>query len=184
MNRRKARDFILLTCAVRSNRKAIGRLRQVALDTVKTMGVEVNHQQLELVLNEALTNALIYGNLKVPGDLRESKGDDLFWKMVEQREQDGSFNTREIALRMECHEDRLVLIVTDEGDGFDWKGFVNSMDGASDDTAGPDTIASHGRGLLILRNYVDDLRWNEKGNEVSFAINFSPREETMGGFHG
>jgi anti-sigma regulatory factor (Ser/Thr protein kinase) len=184
MNRRKANDFILLTCAVRSNRKAIGRLRQVALDTVKTMGVEVNHQQLELVLNEALTNALIYGNLKVPGDLRESKGDDLFWKMVEQREQDGSFNTREIALRMECHEDRLVLIVTDEGDGFDWKGFVNSMDGASDDTAGPDTIASHGRGLLILRNYVDDLRWNEKGNEVSFAINFSPREETMGGFHG
>ena len=174
MNRRKAKDFILLTCAVRSNRKAIGRLRQVALDTVKTMGVEVNHQQLELVLNEALTNALIYGNLKIPGDLREAEGDDLFWEMVEQREQEESFNTKEIDLRMECLEDRLVLTVRDEGDGFDWKGLVSSMDRASDETAGPDALASHGRGLLILRSYVDDLQWNEKGNEVSFAMKFSP----------
>ena len=174
MNRRKAKDFILLTCAVRSNRKAIGRLRQVALDTVKTMGVEVNHQQLELVLNEALTNDLIYGNLKIPGDLSEAEGDDLFWEMVEQREQEESFNTKEIDLRMECLEDRLVLTVRDEGDGFDWKGLVSSMDRASDETAGPDALASHGRGLLILRSYVDDLQWNEKGNEVSFAMKFSP----------
>ena len=182
MNRRKANDFILLTCAVRSNRKAIGRLRQVALDTVKTMEVEVNHQQLEIAFNEALTNALIYGNLKIPGDLRESKGDDAFWEMVKRREQDESFNTREITLRMEYHEDRLVLTVRDEGDGFDWKGLVSSMDKARDETAGPDTLASHGRGLLILRNYVDDLQWNEKGNEVSFAMKLSPREEAAGGF--
>ncbi len=176
------KSFVLLTCAVRSNREAIGKLRQVALDTVKTMGVEVNQQQLELALNEVLTNALIYGNLSIPDDLRASKGDDVFWEMVEQREQDESLNSKEIALRMECREDRLLLIVRDEGDGFDWKGLMDAMDVAKDGMADHDKLATHGRGLFIVRNYVDDLQWNEQGNEVSFAIKFSPSERAVKGF--
>jgi CRP-like cAMP-binding protein len=30
--------------------------------------------------------------------------------------------------------------------------------------------ALHGRGILIARNYLSDMKYNEKGNEVSFEI--------------
>ena len=176
MGERPYKTLKMVSYVVSSTREAIGKVREAALDVIKRMGVAVNLKDLELVLNETLTNALLYGNLGIPSDLRESRGVDAFWKTVAEREQDSQFHSKEIVLRMECLEDRLLLAVRDQGEGFDWKGLMRrAID--EDKDAGADhsqRLATHGRGLFIVRHYVDELTWNEKGNEVRFAIRFSP----------
>lgn len=164
-----------ITYTIPSRREAVRDLCRVAVETVKRMHMAIDYQELELVLNETLTNALLYGNLRMPGDLRESRGEDVFWKTVDQREQDSEFHSKEIVLRMECLEDGLLLAVRDQGDGFDWKGLMSAMDADKDAGANHSRLlATHGRGLFIVRHYVDELAWNEKGNEVRFAMKFSP----------
>jgi anti-sigma regulatory factor (Ser/Thr protein kinase) len=176
MGKRPLKTLKMVSYVVSSTREAIGNVRESALEVIRRMGVAVNLKDLELVLNETLTNALLYGNLRIPSDLRESRGVDAFWKTVTEREQDREFHTKEIVLRIECLEDRLLLTVSDQGEGFDWKGFMRAM--AEDKEAGANQsqrLATHGRGLFIVRHYADEIAWNEKGNEVRFTIRFSPK---------
>jgi anti-sigma regulatory factor (Ser/Thr protein kinase) len=161
--------FISITYEVFSQREAIKGLCEIAVDTIKKMGVEIDSHELKLALMEALTNALFYGSLEIPSELRGSKGEETFWQMVSQRERDKTYLSRKIILRMECLKDGLRCMVTDPGEGFDWRGHKNSMN--------LENIESyHKRGLLIIKNCVDELDWNEKGNELTFTMKFAPKD--------
>jgi anti-sigma regulatory factor (Ser/Thr protein kinase) len=52
--------------------------------------------------------------------------------------------------------------IIDEGNGFDWKSLP-------DPTEPSYLLAEHGRGVLLARLAVDELSYNEIGNEVTFT---------------
>ena len=148
---------------VMSHRNEIRCLSEVVIKEIETMGVEANFQQLELVLLEALTNALLYGNLAVSSQVRDTEGEDTFWQLVEERETDSKFGSRKIVLEVDCIGGELRFKIRDQGAGFDWRSYPKSTDTRDEESC-------HDRGILLIQNYVDALVWNDKGNEITFSI--------------
>jgi anti-sigma regulatory factor (Ser/Thr protein kinase) len=165
---------------VTSHRNEIRSLSEVVVKEIETMGVESNFHQLELVLLEALTNALLYGNLEVPSKVRDTEGEDIFWQLVEERERDSNFGSRRIVLEVDCIREELRIKIRDEGAGFDWQNYLKSIDKG-------DVERYHDRGILLIQSYVDELDWNDKGNEITFSIGLGPksiaRREQENGAH-
>jgi len=57
---------------------------------------------------------------------------------------------------------RVTISVEDEGPGFD-------LDSVPDPTAEENLEADHGRGILLMRVYMDEVVYNEKGNRVTLT---------------
>ncbi len=58
---------------------------------------------------------------------------------------------------------RLLIAIQDAGEGFDWRAVWNRS---------PDVSAVHGRGVEILRQYANCVRFNRKGNVVTIVRRF------------
>ncbi len=61
------------------------------------------------------------------------------------------------------------ITVEDEGRGFD-------LDAIPDPTAEENLESDHGRGILLMRVYVDEVKYNEKGNQVTL-VKYLSRDE-------
>jgi anti-sigma regulatory factor (Ser/Thr protein kinase) len=155
--------FLRIVYEAPSRRKAIMSLSESAAFTVEKMGVETDFNRLKLVLMEVLTNALLYGNLDIPSSLRDSQGEDAFWELVKQREEDEAFSSKKIILELECASYEIRCSVKDQGEGFNWREYLRSKDAN-------DMEGYHERGILLILSCVDSLSWNEKGNEIRFTI--------------
>lgn len=90
---------------------------------------------IKLALEEALINAVKHGN-----DCDKSKT---------------------VTIRYDVNECRAVIIVRDQGAGFD-------IDNVPDPTA-PDRLAiPSGRGVMLIRAYMDEVEYRDQGREVCF----------------
>jgi hypothetical protein len=69
---------------------------------------------------------------------------------------------RKIHIEYEIGKEKSTFVIKDDGEGFDWRSRL------SDDTPGVEE--AHGRGIALSKSLVSDLRYNDKGNEVSFDI--------------
>lgn len=161
--RNPCENIVKTAYEIPSNRNAIKEFSEKATKTVENAGVDIDFHQLELILLEALTNALLYGNFQISSETRDDQGEDFFWQLVEEREKDAHFFTRKIVLETDCVEDQLSFTVRDQGEGFDWRNYLESMHTGK-------TERFHDRGILLIQNYADELTWNDKGNEITFAI--------------
>ena len=124
----------------------------------------LNSTQIAMCLGEAINNATIHGNLEVPSALKEESW-DTFHKMVETREKMPQFGTRRI--RVTCHltPQFFSVEVEDEGSGFD----TSSLP----DPRNPENLlAASGRGLFLIRIYMDQVTWNAKGNRIRMVKTF------------
>ena len=123
---------------------------------------------LKIAVVEALTNAILHGNLEVNSSLKESD-DDAFEKLVAIRRQQEPYSSRKVMISLEAETDRFRCKITDEGAGFDQKSVADPRD--LDNLSKPS-----GRGLLLMCSAMDDVIWNETGNEVSMLKCFSNRQ--------
>ncbi len=112
--------------------------------------------------DEALQNALVHGNLEVASALRDS-GDGSFDDLVEQRRTQTPFCDRQIDFTMIVDDEAVTITVTDQGPGFDPE--------AVPDPREPEYCErGHGRGLLMMRAFADEVRYNARGNEVTLVV--------------
>ena len=58
--------------------------------------------------------------------------------------------------------DCLTIVVGDEGDGFD-------PDALPDPLAGENLLRGSGRGVMLMRAYMDKVTFNRRGNRVSMV---------------
>lgn len=70
-----------------------------------------------------------------------------------------------VVLAAEVDDGRLFISVTDSGDGFRYK--VN-CDGAPEDSAV--LYREYGRGLMLVRAFCEEIRYNLKGNSVEVEM--------------
>ena len=71
---------------------------------------------------------------------------------------------------------RLEVNIEDEGPGFD-------LESVPDPTAEENLEADHGRGILLMRVYMDEVAYSERGNRVTlikFLGNAEEEPETVG----
>lgn len=133
---------------------------------------------LQMALMELLTNALEHGNLEI------SYADKTDWmmhgrdmiKLLEERSRLPEFMDRKIYINYYIGKAKSRFVIRDCGNGFDWRKMMAEKSNPElspellIETAGADKEL-HGRGISLSSNLVQNLSYNEKGNEVTFEIN-------------
>lgn len=122
--------------------------------------------RLGIALTEALSNAVIHGNLEVPSSLRD-RGDDSYYDAIASRRAVEPYLSRCVQVKMQFSQSAATFVIRDQGKGFD-RGAV------ADPTAAENIEIPSGRGLLLMRAYTDAVSWNDSGNEVTLTKVLKP----------
>ncbi|KIL99233.1 Pole remodelling regulatory diguanylate cyclase [Paramagnetospirillum magnetotacticum MS-1] len=118
---------------------------------------------LEFIIQEMVTNALLHGNLMVGGvDSDEGGGLDGFGERIEEALADPDRAGRRVQISASLVGDRLELAVEDDGLGFD-------VPGAQFNTRRP-------HGLSLLETMVSDLRIEEGGRRTIATLLIPTRQ--------
>src|SRR3984957_19289228 len=114
-----------------------------------------------VALEEALLNSYYHGNLEISSELRESDH-NAYYELSRQRAREKPYSDRRIYVESLLTDDECRFVIRDEGPGFD----PNSLPDATD----PANLEPPcGRGLLLMRKFMDEIHFNDKGNEVTLV---------------
>ena len=118
-------------------------------------------------LSELLVNAVEHGNLGISYTEKSTLLENNCWEdEVERRLKMPDYRQRRVRVSYQKHIDRLTYLITDEGDGFDWSGFLEI-----DPVRGSD---SHGRGIALARMIsFSKLEYMGNGNQVLATVNLT-----------
>jgi CheY-like chemotaxis protein len=117
-------------------------------------------------LHEAFINAIEHGNLELKSDLRD-RPDGAYQQLSEHRRKHPPFCRRHVYVRARLSRDDAVITIRDEGPGFDPRCLPDPTD--------PENIGKiSGRGLLLIRTFMDEVRFNPSGNEITLIKRRSP----------
>ncbi len=122
--------------------------------------------RIGVALREALINAIHHGNLEVSSDLRE-RGDDSYYERVEERRHLAPYRDRRVSLIARESRTEAVYIIGDDGPGFDPSALPNPTDPAN-------LHKEHGRGLLLIRTFMDEVFHNGRGNQITMIKRREP----------
>jgi anti-sigma regulatory factor (Ser/Thr protein kinase) len=120
--------------------------------------------RITLALHEALTNAVVHGNLEISSDLKE-QGERAFAEAVAARCADPRYAERSVEVRATYDGRWMRWTLTDQGRGFDVQAALKRLD----EDEGLEYRPS-GRGMLMMRSFVDELRWEEGGRRVILGV--------------
>ena len=131
---------------------------------------ETDRLRVRLAVEEALSNALYHGNLEFKSEL-DDLDNDARNVAVSARCSELPFRDRRIYVTSQIDRSQAVFTVRDEGPGFD----PSALLGAAPSI---DMDQSFGRGLLLMQAFMDEVRYNAAGNEVTL-IKRASQEETL-----
>jgi CheY-like chemotaxis protein len=115
--------------------------------------------RVAVALREALVNAIQHGNLEISSGLRE-RDDSEFYRLVEERRQQEPYQDRRVHVFAKESHREAVYVVRDEGPGFDPATLPDPTD--------PTNLEKvSGRGLLLIRTFMDEVHHNKAGNEIT-----------------
>lgn len=112
-----------------------------------------------VALQEALGNALYHGNLEVSSDLRQ-EDEREFYALAEARRAQAPYRDRKLHVHARFERDEATYTIRDEGPGFD----TSTLDRPIEPE---DLMRVGGRGMLPIRTFMDEVRHNEAGNEIT-----------------
>lgn len=130
-------------------------------DELQQMGLcdESEAMQIAMALDEALTNAIVHGNLEISSELREIDFGEAYTNEIEKRRQLKPYSDRHVLVTVHISRHEVRYTIRDEGAGFD----VGSIPDPTDE----ENIGNLcGRGLYLINAFMDEVRHNEMGNEI------------------
>lgn len=128
---------------------------------VQALGLfdETDCLRIGTALDEAILNAYYHGNLEVCSTLRENDHNE-FHKLARKRSQEHPYQNRRIQVVATFDDEEVCFVVRDEGPGF-------CPSSLPDPTSPQYLDRPSGRGLLLMRAFMDDVQFNDTGNEVT-----------------
>jgi CheY-like chemotaxis protein len=117
--------------------------------------------RLGVALEEALLNGVYHGNLEVSSSLKQD-GDDVFNRLAAQRRRQEPYCRRRLHVHVRLDAEQAVFVIRDEGPGFD-------LSTVPDPTDPENLLRPSGRGLLLIRMFMDDIKYNDAGNELTMT---------------
>jgi CheY-like chemotaxis protein len=128
---------------------------------------EMTFIRMGVALHEALANAMFHGNLELDSGIRGDHSGEYYRLAEERRNQQPYANRRvHVTLRENGRESKYT--VRDEGSGFDVKAT------RSDPTDPANLQRPSGRGLFLIQTFMDEVTFNESGNEITM-VHYRPR---------
>jgi CheY-like chemotaxis protein len=115
--------------------------------------------RLGVALEEALLNGLYHGNLELSSALRQDGG-DAYQRLAEERRYKAPYAARRLHVHVKLDATAAVFVIRDEGSGFDLSTIPDPTD--------PENFTKpSGRGLLLIRTFMDEATHNATGNEIT-----------------
>ncbi len=140
------------------------QLRQMAA----TFGLvdETDGVRLAKAVCEALNNAICHGNLELHE--KYPSGTSMAAAVAARRAQ-SPYCERRVHVIAVCTHEEARYVIRDEGPGF-------AADGLPTDPSDPSQISEEsGRGLVLIRAFMDEVRFNPAGNEITLVKRKSHR---------
>ena len=119
---------------------------------------EADRTRIGVALEEALSNSIYHGNLEVSSQLRESD-DHRYHDLIAARRHEPPYCKRHIKVEAFISSERAEFVIEDEGAGFNVENLPDPTDPANLDRVS-------GRGVLLMRTFMDEVQFNKKGNRV------------------
>ncbi|MCI0459167.1 MAG: ATP-binding protein [Gemmataceae bacterium] len=117
--------------------------------------------RMAVALREALSNAILHGNLEVSSELRETN-DRGYHDLIRQRQQEEPYDDRHVYIVARETDSEARYVIRDEGPGFDTGNLPDPTDPANLEKVS-------GRGLLLIRTFMDEVYHNPTGNEITMV---------------
>ncbi len=114
--------------------------------------------RIGIALEEALLNGMYHGNLEVPSSLRE-EDDTKFYALIERRRQELPYAARRLQIQAQINRNEAFFVIEDNGPGFD-------ITTVPDPTHPINVERVCGRGMLLMRTFMDEVQYNQRGNQV------------------
>lgn len=154
-------------------------LLKICLDRLISMlrclplGDEMERVRVGIALREAISNAYYHGNLEVVDDDFDGQKED-WHSIASSRWYEAPYSERKIHVHADINRERAIFVIADDGDGFDLPagggGFTPSGNVASEGSESigteSDQAESPGRGQTLMRTIMDEVAYNDAGNEV------------------
>jgi CheY-like chemotaxis protein/anti-sigma regulatory factor (Ser/Thr protein kinase) len=121
---------------------------------------------LGIALEEALLNALYHGNLALsPEQVQQARFEEgespIAW-LIQQRRAQAPYRDRKILVEAHISPDVARFVIRDQGGGF--------VRTAIPERGDPKNLERGGsRGLVLMRHFMDEVTFNEVGNEVTLV---------------
>ncbi len=127
---------------------------------------ETGRIRVGIALEEALLNALYHGNLELSSemirDARSNVAREQGQTIIDQRRLETPYRDRRIHVQVTITHEEAKFVVRDEGPGF-------KPNDVPDPTDPANLERESGRGLLLMRSFMDDVQYNDAGNEVTLV---------------
>jgi CheY-like chemotaxis protein len=130
------------------------------------LGDETERLRVGVALEEALLNAYYHGNLEVSAALGRADR-RAYDELARRRLGESPYRERRIFVRAKVSRSEAVFVVRDEGPGFD----VSRLPPAG---TLPDSEEQAGRGVILMRTIMDEVTYNDPGNEVTLVKRRAP----------
>lgn len=109
-------------------------------------------------LEEALLNAMYHGNLEVSSELKD-QDHQAFYALADERRLAEPWKSRRIHILVSMTSENAKIVIRDEGKGFDPALLPDPTD--------PENLARpFGRGVMLMKAFMDSVSYNTVGNEV------------------
>jgi CheY-like chemotaxis protein/anti-sigma regulatory factor (Ser/Thr protein kinase) len=148
---------------IENDHELISSLVQYLKDGAAGMGIcdEAERVRTGVALQEALTNACLHGNLELDSALREVDHRQ-YYELARVRMSQAPYAQRRIHVSARYSPDAAVFCIRDEGPGF-------SRESLPDPTDANNIERPCGRGLLLMQTFMDEVKYNATGNEVTMV---------------
>lgn len=132
-------------------------------NVVRSMGLcdESDVIRVCIALEEALRNAMFHGNLELTSEQREGDS-ETYQRLIEHRTTNVPYRDRKLYVTVDVTPNSGTFTIRDQGPGFDPTKLPDPTDPANLEKVS-------GRGLLLMRTFMDDVSFNTTGNQVTMV---------------
>ena len=142
-------------------------------DTMRAMRIfpENDRLRISIAFEESLLNALYHGNLEVSSDLRD-EDQTAYEDLARRRSLQEPYIDRQLYVDISLTQDAVRFSVRDEGSGFDPQTITDPTD--------PEYLdRPNGRGMLLMKSFMDELTYSESGRHVAMMKKSPPPETNI-----
>ncbi|MCH2203564.1 MAG: response regulator [Fuerstiella sp.] len=117
--------------------------------------------RISMALREAVANAIDHGNLELDSDLRDDDG-SAYTELGRQRARQEPWMGRRVTVTSRVTPSQVRYTISDQGSGFDPSSLPDPLDPEN-------LLRTHGRGLMLIRSFMDEVTHNAAGNEITMV---------------
>jgi CheY-like chemotaxis protein/anti-sigma regulatory factor (Ser/Thr protein kinase) len=153
--------------------KLVHALSAQVRDTMRAMRIfpENDRLRISIAFEESLLNALYHGNLEVSSELRD-QDHCAYEDLARRRSLQRPYIDRQLHVDISLTQESVRFSVRDDGPGFD-------PETIPDPTEPEYLDRPSGRGMLLMKSFMDELSYSEGGREVTMMKKAPPPESNI-----